>query len=310
MNEIIRKQNLENQIFHLAAMRKIYSNVKKAFLVNFILSVLIPVIFSILNLVLKLLSIDNYHTFTSIIMTYGVIMFILNYFIVNHISSCKKKAATIQEQFDTSVFGIPWNKTLVRSKVSTDEIYKHAHSYLSKNGEASLRNWYLNTSLSLPIEIQILLCQSKNLGWDANLKKITSRILIGISASSLVILLIIGILSGSSLNIFIATLAVNLPIYAFCLKYVSENNSVISKMSEIRKDVEQFLSDISESKLYNKKQTQIFIRSIQDMIFTYRSTGNPAPDKMHKLLRKKDEEHYDRLFYKYEKELSDVIETT
>lgn len=303
----MQRQNSEDQISLLAAMRGIYSKVKNVILISFILSVFIPVIFSMANLMLKLFSIENYHTFTSLVLIYGILMFILNYFIVSHISSCKKKAATIQEQFDTSVYGISWNKTLVRGKVSTDDICKYAHDYLSKNGEQALKNWYLNTPLKLPMEIQTLLCQSKNLGWDANLKKITSRFLIGISASSLVILLIIGMMSESSLNIFLTTLAVNLPIYAFCLKYVSENNGVISKMADVRKDVEQLLSEISLTKVYSKTEIENSIRSIQDVIFTYRATGNPAPDNMHKLLRKKDEEHYNRLFSKYEKELGAIM---
>lgn len=292
----------------LAAQRQIYTHVKLLLLVSFVFAVIIPVIFSSINLALKLFSNSTNIAFTATILIYGVTVLIINQKMMSHIGTCKKKAATIQEKYDSYVLGVPWNEILVRSEPTCEDIEKYSDTYLKKHGNESLKNWYLNTPLSLPLPIQVLLCQSKNLGWDSRLKKITTQLLSVIIAASAILLLIIGSLSNSSLVNFLASVTVSLPIYNFYYKYATENKSVISKMDDLKRDIEIIIEKIKTEQKYEKSHIERIIRAIQDNIYAYRAAGNPAPSIIHKLSRSRDEEYYNRIFEKYNTTLNAVSE--
>lgn len=301
-------QNESGVILMLAAQRNMYSKIKIMLGISFVVSVLIPITLATVNFIIKLnpsLNLPKFSTYASI---YSLALFFSNLYIMDYISGFKKKAASIQEKIDVYIFNIPWNDFIVRSKPSQEDISIYGGKELAKNGDGNLHNWYLNSPLNINPILQSLLCQTKNLGWDIRLKEKTSFSIKVALAISTLLFVVTCFTYDASMSTVITSFVISLPVFGFAQKYVSENAKSIKNMLELRRDVESKLSTIEAKKNYKKKDIQAFTRSVQDSIYNYRSSGNPAPNILHKITRAKEEDNYNSLFNAYENKLKDIIE--
>ncbi|ELY4775213.1 S-4TM family putative pore-forming effector [Cronobacter turicensis] len=306
MNDFFEKQNDPHMLKLLAGQRQIYSDVKSILMIGFCAGVVVP---SILSLIFFVMSFYPSHTgpwIKTLLTIYGLVFFIINHFIMEHISNCKKKAARIQEEYDTSLFNMEWNDIVVGKKTPVSESIEFAQKYLATEGDCRLRNWYLNAPLSVSAPLMVMLCQSKNMGWDAGLKKKTSTLLSVILALNIIMFAITFIFTNPTYLQFIAFVAILLPTYQFYYRYVSENKKSVARADELRILVENTLRQVVKDKAYDKKELEKHSRLVQDQIFNYRATGNPVPDFMHKLNRTKDEARYDRIFEEYASQLEGI----
>ncbi|HFK5746300.1 TPA: S-4TM family putative pore-forming effector [Enterobacter ludwigii] len=238
--------------------------------------------------------------------TYGFIMLFINNLLLNHIGTTKKIAARLQEEFDIRLFRLEWNDVVAGKRPGPHEWVEPADWHLKKNGSDSLINWYLNYSIDLPSPVMTLLCQSKNLGWDARLKQKISDLLSVILAINGIILLILAIAINPSVAVLFSLVALLAPVYQFYYRYVSENKKSVARADELRLKVESELDKITESGSFDADHLQKLSRNIQDQIFIYRSSGNPVPDRLHRYSRMKDEERYDRIFNAYEERMKSL----
>ncbi len=72
-----------------------------------------------------------------------------------------RMAVTIQEQFDTDLFGLVWNGTLAGAKAAPEDITDAARHVRTDDG---LRDWYPKTE-GLPRPMDVLLCQRASAVW-------------------------------------------------------------------------------------------------------------------------------------------------
>src|SRR6266567_7882486 len=94
--------------------------------------------------------------------------------------------------FDTQLFGLPWNSTLVGGRLRPDEISRLVRKFTPSRGRGDrLRDWYVDTS-GVPQPYDIFICQEQNLGWDARLRRRWARVLIG----SVIAWVLLGVLIG------------------------------------------------------------------------------------------------------------------
>ena len=128
-NDINYKQNQEHSINMIAAFRHMYSNVKRLSLIQVSLSVWVPIGLALVTLMLKNQSLTTKLGFGAIdislyVSFYCVAIALADLFLfTKFIDAGKEIAAKIQERFDTSVLGLPWNDTLVRAKTDLEYIY-------------------------------------------------------------------------------------------------------------------------------------------------------------------------------------------
>ncbi|RJT48488.1 MULTISPECIES: S-4TM family putative pore-forming effector [Rahnella] len=299
MNNYFENQNHPEMIKLQAAQRELYSLVKKYLAYSFLFAVLVPTVASVLYLILSFFPNYTFPWLKTALTVYGFIMLFINNLLLNHISSIKKRAARIQEEFDTRLFAMEWNDVVAGKRPGPHEWIEPADKHLKKNGSAALTDWYLNYSIALPSSVMTLLCQSKNLGWDARLKKIISDFLSIILVINGIVLLILSIIiNPPAANIF-SLIALLAPVYQFYYRYVNENKKSVARADELREKVESQLDKITETGFFDEASLKRLSRNIQDQIFIYRSSGNPAPDRMHRYNRMRDEERYDRIFDTY-----------
>ncbi|MGX1546212.1 S-4TM family putative pore-forming effector [Streptomyces adustus] len=78
-----------------------------------------------------------------------------------------RRAARLQELFDTRLYGLPWNEMLAGDVPSADETSRLARRY--KGSAESLRDYYEVRDLPRPFDV--LSCILQNLGWGARVRR-------------------------------------------------------------------------------------------------------------------------------------------
>lgn len=308
MNGFYEKQNQPYMLKLLAAQRQGYSDIKTTLMRSFFAGVVIP---SALSFIFFIMSFYPGYTapwVKTLLTIYGLGFFILNHFVMEHIGNCKKRAARIQEEYDTSLYEMEWNGVLAGKKIPFSESIEYARRYLNSNGDKSLRNWYLNESLNVPAPLMVLLCQSKNMSWDARLKRKTSTLLSVIVAVNILMFTVTFMFANPTFLEFIAFIAIILPTYQFYYRYVSENKKSVMRADEVRALTESTLRQVTDTHVFDQQEIEKLSRTIQDQIFSYRVSGNPVPDFIHKRNRVQDEERYDRVFEEYSVQLEGVAD--
>lgn len=154
-------QNNKENIRLIAAQRYLYSKAKKLRIIRVAGSLFLALIMAPLTIIFF----PDFNVGLGILSSiWLVVMFLLNHFE----SRTTKTAATIQEQFDTTVFGLDWNKFLAGNKVSPEIIVNARGKY--KADMSTLNNWYGDLN-EIPKTMGILLCQRSNLVWDWRLRR-------------------------------------------------------------------------------------------------------------------------------------------
>jgi len=159
--DITSRQNSQESIDLLIAQRYYYSRAKKfrnpRLYISIILAASSPLI------------VHKWPEYIFMLGIIGGLWTIVAYFIkICFENSNVIRAATIQEEFDTSLYKLPWNRILVGKKVTPEEINLAKRKF--KENVSLLKDWYGNL-LGVPYPFDIILCQRSNLVWDWRLKK-------------------------------------------------------------------------------------------------------------------------------------------
>jgi SMODS-associating 4TM effector domain len=82
-----------------------------------------------------------------------------------------RRAAAIQEAFDTGLYQMSWNTAFVGQPVPPEDLHRLVRAFhKSDRREERIRDWYPDTT-GLRRPYDILLCQQTNLAWDARLRR-------------------------------------------------------------------------------------------------------------------------------------------
>jgi SMODS-associating 4TM effector domain len=279
-NPILNKQNDKNNIRLLKASNVAYKKAKfwEILITNFLifLSIAYPIYYV-------------YSTNPSIKLALFGCSFFLTIFIQLFNYSFKgntSKGALFKEEFDVTIFDLPWKTTL--KKPDQADVSKYSLEY--KGSE--IKDWY-STILSPNIShnIAVSICQRTNTGWDIDLRKIYRSWLKGHLILYSIGLFIFFVLTKSDgQTIFLISFSILL-FYTHFITLINGHTLVIEKRENISKKLDEFI-------LSGKHFTTIELRDIQDEIYNTRQESAKVPDLFFKLYKKK-----------MNKEFEDYIET-
>ncbi|MDG4813937.1 S-4TM family putative pore-forming effector [Micromonospora sp. WMMD956] len=184
-------------------------------------------------------------------------------------------AVAVQEEFDTYVYGLPWNP-LLADRPSTELIAAYAGRHRSRHGDAGLTDWY-----SVPDGVDrwtaVLLCQRTNVSWDAPLHRRWTVLLgIGLAVPTAAVLTVavLGLLSPAELTA--AVLAPLLaPVHAL-IESLRGNAEHARRGARLDAEIARLLRDGAGPHDY---------RQIQNQIFALREAGPLVPDLLYRLRR-------------------------
>lgn len=158
-NDIFAKQNEDKFIQLLKAQRRAYTESKK-----FLLFDMLTPLFAVLLPALIIYN-EKFEVYCAIISTVASLVYV---FILYIREKSNETGATIQEEFDTTLFDLAWNEKIVEHKIRLETKNK----LRDKDKKGGLGNWYsYEVKDFLPHNIAVLLCQRINLAWEVDLKK-------------------------------------------------------------------------------------------------------------------------------------------
>ncbi len=251
MNNFSEEQNKEELLNLLKLQRYTYNQVSIISNINFVLSVVIPIVLSFIGLFNIPL---NIVTFINLI---GVVCVLIYLWLTTKIKTKKEQAATIQYLFDVKLFDFKTNKLICKN--STEILTLSQNDKIKKL--KGLENWYSIKS-NLETKDAIFSCQQQNIRWDSKLRKIYLSCVIVFSLIAIFVILSIGILKNLQFNTFWSYIFLLVPIITYCLSFIFASIDNIKQQKELNNIFELFKakSDISIKELV----------SLEEKIFYYR----------------------------------------
>ena len=275
--EILYKQSLDVNIDRLLAQRRLYSNAKRMQYILVAITVIIPVLVAFVTNFSNL-KIDDpswIYTIYAIAVIFGEK--ILEIFIDRN----KRTAASIQEKFDTNIFGIPENELLNSVFIDHDIVRKYSKKDKRNINKVSrVTNWYSARIDCLQTNIAILFCQRMNICYDQNIKKKYNKLLISLSILTFATLLIISLTNDFSLKIFIIEVILpSAPILNFTYKEINQNIESVDNLQKLREIIETKLTSLSRTDTIEIEE----LRNIQDRIFNNRILSPLIPNFIYRI---------------------------
>ncbi|MEQ9866163.1 S-4TM family putative pore-forming effector [Pectobacterium aroidearum] len=299
INSVYKKQNKNDNIEMLMAVRRLYSKAKFINKINFLFSVIVPVVISLVKVFIDKYELLQINKFIPYLGYYGIAILAFTIITNGMVSDLKKKAALIQEMFDCDVLSIRWNDIKVGKKPSYSIIYKSSLYHKNKNRHSEFQNWYFDQEYKFKTSTAAILCQNENVGWDLSQRIVLSKILISILCLSFLSLLGVGFYFQMKVDEFFFYIVFLLPLLRHFYIQFKENKATIEKCTRINEAIEKVIDTLASQKEIENQELTFTIRTIQDEIYSHRASNQPVPDLMHKLFRKKNEEQYKRHFNYY-----------
>lgn len=293
-NDINYKQNQEHSINMIAAFRHMYSNVKRLSLIQVSLSVWVPIGLALVTLMLKNQSLTTKLGFGAIdislyVSFYCVAIALADLFLfTKFIDAGKEIAAKIQERFDTSVLGLPWNDTLVGAKTDMEDIYSLHRKFFrsSENRKDDLVNWYNPKVSTVDHNKGVLLCQRMNLYWDKSLREaVNNRVFLALLIWCLFIFGVALYQDLSVSTLFLTVICPLLPILSYAIKLIKDNQASIATLTRLKSLLEAAWNDATNNSLTLEK-----LREVQNEIYQHRKTNRPISNRFYWKLKNEYEE--------------------
>lgn len=200
-----------------------------------------------------------------------------------------KRGAKVQEQFDTEVLQLDWNHLVAGSRVDAEEVRDIASGPMPDAEKMRLENWYEPVVSKLPLALGRLVCQRTNVAYDMRVRKAYSRILLRAFITLVVVLTLLGLYQGLTVDELILTMYLPaLPLAAFMLRERLRQVDTVESLGTLKDEVEKAwdkaLNGASEAELTTTA------RALQDAIYRHRASNPLVFDWLYNRLRKRNED--------------------
>ncbi|MGO4469164.1 S-4TM family putative pore-forming effector [Pseudoduganella sp. RAF53_2] len=281
-NEIAEKQRKSEFIALLRARFVISSRAKSTQGWFIVLTVALPV--------LSLLLAPHYPDLKPYFALAALTVLLLDTAVVERIQKDRtKRSAKLQEEFDTKILGMPWNRFVVGAPVDPEDIREASGKVLSKEREAGFLDWYETCVSDVPLRFARLICQRTNLSYDARIRKRYGGWLL-----ALAVILAVGLVaSGIALKLKLPELLLSvitpvMPIFNWAIrehrKQIDTANTLVTLKTECEKLWDKALAGASEQDLVKGS------RELQDAIYQHRASSPLVFDWIYRRLRTKNED--------------------
>lgn len=275
-NGIVERQNEDKYINYLAAQRQLYNEAKKLDGIGILFSVILPLVFALL----QLLDSDNtYLNAVSYVLT--ILSMISSLILSSYVENKKELAAEVQQHFDVYVYQMPWDDKLFgQQKSVTHIVAEKSKLLLRKTGERErLVDWYRPEIGTVGLEKGIFMCQKENYNWDVCLRKrfrLASFIVIGILS---ILIFSLGIAKDETVAMLLCRFVFIIPMFQWLFETVKQLNKDIKNLNELDE-----LIGSSGSKSMDELQ------EIQSKIYIHRRSCYAVPNKFYEKYKDNDED--------------------
>lgn len=277
-SQIPQQQNQKHQLDRLCAISQLYLQAKRLLGINMFLSV--PSAIAWAGIVAAFPALNIYAAIWGI----GVTLLSLLWLTPAQKES-QKKAAKIQHLFDCELFCMDWQAFNIGRPPSPETIAEANSQYRRGHSDSHLKDWYPVAVGQLRPDLARLVCQRTNCWWDASLRRRYAAWSIAIVAILALVLLLIGLIGGLTLEkFFLVVLAPLLPALILGITQYRENMQAAAKLDQLREKAEEIWSRALRT---NEPPEVLHNDSVklQDAIFDNRSTSPLIFNWFYKMLR-------------------------
>ena len=275
MSDLTTLQNSDSSIRLLAAQRRLYSEAKKWQALRMVGAIALTALSPLILFLWP--SGKVYFAFV------GGLLTLLSVFALERLEKQKTRyAANAQEQFDTSLFGLPWNGILVGPKTSLEVIASAARA---REDTKDLENWYADPG-EVPLPVAALMCQRSNLVWDWRLRRAYATALAAIAIAIFASGIVLALVTRQTLLDYILILLVpSLPALQVTIGQIVKHHEVASTKEDLADKLSGYFPVDTRQDVID----QAFSRTVQDRIYSLRATNAFVPDWFYQLLHKRYE---------------------
>lgn len=234
----------------------------------------------------------------TILTVLGVAWFLISFFLLKSMmSNTAKQGALLQEQFDTTLFWMPWRPAVAGDPVPEHEVSRLARK-LKVGGKRDQRitsGWYDPTN-DVHHPYDVLIAQEQNLAWDARLRRAYSRWIAAAAIGWVTIgLVVVGIVGGATILQALASFyAPSLAALQLAGEIWSGQRRVATERERLAKMVLHELRDAQPGPIAHKERGRLcaVARDVQDGIYRTRLDVSRVPEWLYRLKRNSDERDF------------------
>jgi len=200
-----------------------------------------------------------------------------------------KRGAKLQEEFDTKVMKLPWNRFVSGDKVSPEDVREASVTHLSPEREGEIQSWYENCIGDVPLHIGRLVCQRTNISYDQRLRRRYGGWLLSATTVAGGVLCLVALAMDPKLSQVILSFAVPFtPVLAWALR---ENRKQLDTAASLERLQTEFQKVWAEAMAgADREQLEMRSRQLQDAIYQHRASAPLLFDWIYRCLRTKNED--------------------
>ena len=282
MDTIYQRQNEPGMVGTQKAARCLYSKAKKLVGTNYIITIILAVMFAVLTTFIN----DNLVSYWSFVL--AVVMFLTNFVFDHYTQEIKALAAGLQQDFDLYVLNLDRTKKYISKGVpERPKRIALISKYKDKNvGDVS--NWYDDYS-GLSQNNQILKCQEQNIRWDGNLRYRFIWTLIVLCVIEVIVIIVFAIHGTGLLNGFAVAMWI-FPVLKVFVTSIYNLHKDIKNLESISKEIA-----IAEQMSMEEEKLSECVCDLQHLIYEHRVHCCLIPDFFYRIFRKADEIREDKI---------------
>jgi hypothetical protein len=224
----------------------------------------------------------------------GLVLLLLETALIDRVQKDRlKRGAKLQEQFDTEVFSLPWNRFVAGAQVEPEDLRALSAKPLSDKREREFATWYEPCIGRLPLHLGRLVGQRTNISYDARVRrKYGGQLLLWIIVFG-VALLFTGLAMGLTFpELLTALLVPFMPVLTWALKERLQHANTANSLANLGSEWDK----IWTKALGGADATTVTAdsRALQDAIYQHRERSPLVFDWVYRRLRaaNEDEAHH------------------
>lgn len=199
-----------------------------------------------------------------------------------------KAGAKVQEQFDTEVLKLDWNKLVAGSRVDPEELRAIASGQMSDKETKGLKDWYEGAISRLPLPVGRLLCQRTNVVYDLRVRRMYSGALFFVAGLLGAALLAVGLYHGLKVDQLIISVGLPvLPLVSFVLREYRKQEDTIESLTTLKGEIEKVWDKALAGA--SAEDLTLSSRALQDAIYRHRASNPLVFDWLYNRIRQKSE---------------------
>jgi len=220
----------------------------------------------------------------------GLILLLLETAVIDQVQKGRLKlGAKIQEQFDTEVFKLPWNRFVTGARAESEDIRSLSAKPLSKRREKHFQAWYEPCVGRLPIHLARLVCQRTNISYDSRLRRRYGNWLLFLTIVFGIALSLIGLNRGLLFPDLVMTLVVPfMPVLNWALKERLQQVNAAASLTNLVGEWDKIWTKALDGD--DSVHITAESRALQDAIYQKRERSPLVFDWVYDLLRSSNED--------------------